>query len=844
MNTNEREIKRLQKTVDVINGYEKDIKKLSDEDLKNETEKFKERLNKGETLDDMLPRAFAVAREASFRVTGMRPFDVQVIGGIVLHEGKIAEMKTGEGKTLAAVLPAYLNGLTGQGVHIVTVNDYLAKRDREWMGPIYEFLGLSAGVIIHDMSYEEKKNAYGADITYGTNNEFGFDYLRDNMTVRAEEMVQGDLSFAIIDEVDSILIDEARTPLIISGAVEQDVGLYYKFAKITPRLKKEEHYTVDEKASNVILTEEGIKAAESMLDVGNLFDSENMEISHYLNQALRAHTLMKKDRDYVVKDGEVVIVDEFTGRLMFGRRYSAGLHQAIEAKEGVDIRQESQTLASISFQNYFRMYEKLSGMTGTAETEQAEFKKIYELEVIVIPTNEPMIRKDNSDLIYKSEKAKFDAIINEIKDLYNRKQPVLVGTVSIERSEMISQRLQKENIPHEVLNAKYHEKEAEIISNAGQMGTVTIATNMAGRGADIVLGEGVRELGGLHIIGTERHESRRIDNQLRGRAGRQGDRGSSRFYVSLEDDLMRLFGSDRIGTIMSKLGWQEDQPIEHSQISRAIENAQRKVEERNFDIRKQILKYDDVMNEQRKVIYEQRKKVLTSDNLRDNMIDMLEKVVGNTVDAFATDKAYSDDWDLEGLIKSISDVSSGMVNMSQEELSDLKRDDAVKIVLDRVIEAYNEREQEVGSQLMRQLERGITLRMVDNNWMDHLYAMDELRRGIGLRAFGQRDPLIEYKYEAYDMFKSMVDSIREDTVKYLFRIQVSSEDPTIRQRRIVGRTNTNQIGINAGVDNSQRRNEPQQSKEKVVQRKVEKIGRNEPCPCGSGKKYKKCCGKK
>ncbi|HHV71739.1 MAG TPA: preprotein translocase subunit SecA, partial [Clostridia bacterium] len=623
---NEKEIKCLQKTVEIINNLEAEISSLSDEELKGKTGEFKNRLEKGESLDSILPEAFAVVRETSRRVLNMRHFDVQLIGGMVLHAGKIAEMKTGEGKTLVATLPAYLNALTGKGVHIVTVNDYLARRDSEWMGQIYRFLGLKVGLIVHGLDYDQRKEAYAADITYGTNNEFGFDYLRDNMVLNKEHMVQRELNYAIIDEVDSILIDEARTPLIISGPGEKSTDLYIQFAKIVPRLKEGEDYLVDEKAKTVVPTEECIAKVEKMLNIDNMYDDRHMELTHYLNQALKAYALMRRDRDYVVKDGEVIIVDEFTGRLMYGRRYSDGLHQAIEAKEGVKVERESQTLATITFQNYFRMYNKLAGMTGTAATEAEEFRKIYGLDVVVIPTNKPMIRVDYPDVIYKTERAKFNAVVEEIAERHSKGQPVLVGTISIEKSEELSKLLKKKGIPHHVLNAKYHEKEAEIIAEAGQRGAVTISTNMAGRGTDIVLGEGVAELGGLHVIGTERHESRRIDNQLRGRAGRQGDPGSSRFYVSLEDDLMRLFGSDNISGIMDKLGMEEDVPIEHPLITKAIENAQKKVEGRNFSIRKQVLEYDDVMNKQREIIYDQRRRVLEGDNLKDAIFQMIDDV--------------------------------------------------------------------------------------------------------------------------------------------------------------------------------------------------------------------------
>lgn len=836
--SNERELRRLAKIVNEINELESEVKALGDSELKDKTNLFKERLANGETLDRILPEAFAVGREASRRVTGMRHFDVQLMGGIVLHEGNIAEMRTGEGKTLAAVLPAYLNALTGRGVHIITVNDYLARRDREWMGPIYEFLGLSTGVILHDMDYAARKSAYAADVVYGTNNEFGFDYLRDNMAIYPENLVQRDLHFAIVDEVDSILIDEARTPLIISGVAEDSTDLYYRLAKIVPRLRVDKHFTVDEKARNAVLTEEGVRTVEGMLGIENLFDSENMEMAHYVNQALKANVLMKRDRDYVVKDGQVIIVDEFTGRLMFGRRYSDGLHQSIEAKEGVQIEKETQTLASITFQNYFRMYGKLGGMTGTAETEEQEFRKIYGLSVIVIPTNEPMIRTDYPDAVYKTEKAKFKAVVSEIEELYRQGRPVLVGTVSIEKSEMLSKILRDKNIVHEVLNAKYHEKEAQIISHAGQRGTVTIATNMAGRGADIVLGEGVRELGGLHIIGTERHESRRIDNQLRGRAGRQGDPGSSRFYVSLEDDLMRLFGSERIMGLMDRLGWDEDEAIEHSQVSRAIEVAQKRVESRNFDIREHVLEYDDVMNQQRTVIYQQRRQVLTGGDLRSAVRDMFDGAIDRMLDKYANEKIYQEDWDLGALASTVSDLLSARI-VSQGELSGLTHREIKALLLDKVEQMYAKRETEIGQDAMRALERGVMLRVIDSKWMDHLHAMDALREGIGLRAYGQKDPLLEYKYEAYDMFTEMITAIQEGIVSLIFKVRLVDPTQAVAQRQIQGRTNVDAMGVTPGVGSSARTG----ATSGTVQRKVDKVGRNELCPCGSGRKYKRCCGR-
>lgn len=822
-NYNDREIKKLSKIVEVINNLEPEISSLTDAQLKAKTGEFRERLDRGAALDDILPEAFAVVRETAKRTLGMRHFDVQILGGIVLHQGRIAEMKTGEGKTLVATLPAYLNALEGKGVHIVTVNDYLAKRDSQWMGEVYRFLGLDVGLIIHGLDFEERKKAYNAHITYGTNNEFGFDYLRDNMVLYKEHMVQRELNYAIIDEVDSILIDEARTPLIISGQTEQSTDIYYNFARFVPRLKRDVDYTVDEKAHSVVLTEEGIAKAERFLNIDNLYDERYMELAHHLNQALKAHVLMKRDRDYVVKDGQVIIVDEFTGRLMFGRRYSEGLHQAIEAKEGVRVERESQTLATITFQNYFRMYKKLAGMTGTAATEEEEFQKIYGLDVVVIPTNEPMIRKDYPDVVYKTEAGKFKAVVEEIIQCHSKGQPVLVGTVSIEKSELLSEMLRKRGIPHQVLNAKHHEKEAEIIAKAGQRGMVTIATNMAGRGTDIVLGDGVAELGGLHIIGTERHESRRIDNQLRGRAGRQGDPGSSRFYVSLEDDLMRLFGGDNIKNIMERLGMDDDQPIEHPLITRSIENAQKRVEARNFDIRKHVLEYDDVMNKQREVIYSQRKKVLEGENLKESILGMIEEVISNMVDTYCVEGVHPEEWDLKGLIEYAEDIFLPRNSFRIDNVEEVTREELKQRLVEKALALYESREKELGSDTMREFERVITLKIVDKKWMDHIDAMDQLRQGIGLRAYGQRDPVMEYKFEGYEMFKAMIRSIQEDTVKYLFKAQVQN----IPQRHQV----------------VQRVSESQEDTGRKEPVRNQKVGRNDPCPCGSGKKYKKCCGR-
>ena len=773
---NEKEIKEIRGIVDKINALEKKYENYSSANLAAETKEFKLRLKKGETLEDILPEAFAVVREASKRVTGMRHFDVQLIGGVVLHRGKIAEMRTGEGKTLVATLPVYLNALTGKGVHVVTVNDYLAKRDSIDMGRIYQFLGLKVGLITHDMDFITRKAAYAADVTYGTNNEFGFDYLRDNMVVSEDQMVQRELNYCIVDEVDSILIDEARTPLIISGPGEKSTDLYEKLAYVVSRMNEGEDYTVDEKQKQVAPTEAGVAKAEKMLGLKNMYDTEHgVDYSHQIMCALKAKALMHRDRDYVVKDGQIIIVDEFTGRLMFGRRFSEGLHQAIEAKEGVKVQRESQTLATITFQNYFRMYKKLSGMTGTAKTEEQEFQKIYKLEVVVIPTNKPMIRKDYPDVIYKTKLAKYKAAANEIEECHKSGRPVLVGTTSIAQSEELSAMLKRRGIPHNVLNAKYHEKEAEIIAGAGQYGAVTIATNMAGRGTDIVLGEGVPELGGLHIIGTERHESRRIDNQLRGRCARQGDPGSSKFYLSLEDDLMRLFGSDNIAGIMDKLGMEDDEPIEHSLVTKSIENAQKKVEARNFSIRKHVLDYDDVMNQQREVIYAERKKILRQEDLHANIWEMVEKVVARTMAMYAPPEVYSEDWDMQALINYAEDFYAYRGQLKMDYLQNLSREELEEYLYKVAEDNYKEREESVGSALMRELENLVMLKVVDNHWMEHLDAMDMLREGVGLRAYGQKDPLVEYKFEAYDMFEAMMDAIQDDVVRYIYRVNVITQ---------------------------------------------------------------------
>ena len=825
---NEKELKSVQVYVDAVNALEKDIENMSDASLAEKTAEFRDRIAKGATLDDILPEAFAVVREASKRVLGLRHFDVQLVGGCVLHRGKIAEMRTGEGKTLVATLPAYLNALTGKGVHIVTVNEYLAHRDSQEMGRVFNFLGLSVGLIIHGLDFPERKAAYAADITYGTNNEFGFDYLRDNMVVSLDQMVQRPLNYAIVDEVDSILVDEARTPLIISGPGEKSTDLYKVLARVVAQLVEGEDYTVDEKLKTAAPTEVGIAKAEKMLGVANMYAGEaSIDFSHQLMQALKAKAIMHRDRDYVVKDGEVIIVDEFTGRLMFGRRFSEGLHQAIEAKEGVKVERESQTLATITFQNYFRMYDKLSGMTGTAKTEEQEFQKIYGLDVIVIPTNKPNQRIDYPDVIYKTKNAKYKAAANEIEECHKTGRPVLVGTTSIVQSEELSGILKKRGIPHTVLNAKFHEKEAEIIAGAGQFGAVTIATNMAGRGTDIVLGEGVPALGGLHIVGTERHESRRIDNQLRGRCARQGDPGSTRFYLSLEDDLMRLFGSDNISSIMDKLGMEEDEPIEHSLVTKSIESAQKKVESRNFDMRKHVLEYDDVMNQQREVIYAQRKKILVENNLRENIMDMVTRVVDRTMVMYAPPEVYSEEWDLPALIAYAEEFYAPPNTLTVEHLQTLSREELNEYLQKLAVDYYEQREESITPGIMRELENLVMLKVVDSHWMQHLDAMDMLREGVGLRAYGQRDPLVEYKLEAYDMFQAMIDAIQDDVVRYMYRVNVVTQ-PKVEDRL-----------QNATVNNPSGDSEAD-AKKPVV--KGEEIGRNDPCPCGSGKKYKNCCG--
>jgi preprotein translocase subunit SecA len=869
---NERELKRIQPMVQRINQIEPQILPLSDDGLRSKTSAFKERIGRGEPLEEVLPEAFAVVREAARRTLGERHFDVQLIGGIVLHEGKISEMATGEGKTLVSTLPAYLNGLKGEGVHIVTVNDYLAKRDSEWMGAIYRFLGLSVGVILHELNDQERKMAYGCDITYGTNNEFGFDYLRDNMKFSIEDYVQRDLHYAIVDEVDSILVDEARTPLIISGPAEESTDKYYKINRIIPSLKQGADYQLEEKSHTAFLTEEGVFHVEKLLHVENLYDHRNIETLHHVNQGLRAHSLFKRDVDYVVKDGQVVIVDEFTGRLMPGRRWSDGLHQAVEAKENVRIENENQTLATVTFQNYFRMYKKLAGMTGTADTEAVEFRKIYNLDVVVIPTNMPLIRTNYPDVIYKSEEEKFRAAVREIEELNRLGRPVLVGTISIEKSERLSQMLKRKGIPHNVLNAKHHEREAEIIAQAGRVGAVTLSTNMAGRGTDILLGgnpkflvktmvdekadgeaiqkayekvlaivhkekEKVIQLGGLHVLGTERHEARRIDNQLRGRSGRQGDPGSSRFYLSLEDDLLRIFGSERISNIMDRLGIEEDQPIEHRLVTKAIENAQKKVEAHNFEIRKSLLEYDNVMNQQREVIYSQRRDVLTGEDLKNSMMEVIEEQAETIVDFYADEKVHPEDWDLKGLQDAVYQQFSFRWTVPSGEEDGLNREHLKEWIIQGVEEVYRKKEEEFGEAMLRYLEKVIMLQSIDYHWKDHLLAVDQLKEGIGLRGYGQKDPRIEYQKEAYQMFVEMMDRIKKDTVEKLFAIQIAKKEEVKDMRMERKQT----FVLSRGEAAQRGGGETENGKGVTVRREGKKVGRNDPCPCGSGKKYKKCC---
>lgn len=906
----QKEVKRIKPIVDKINGFEETISKLSDSELRNKTNEFKKMLSEGKTLDDILPEAFAVVREAAKRVLGMRHFDVQLIGGIILHQGRIAEMKTGEGKTLVATLPVYLNALTGKGVHVITVNDYLAKRDSDWMGKVYKFLGLSVGLVIAGMEPEAKRRAYSADVTYGTNNEFGFDYLRDNMVIYKDQLVQRELNYAIVDEIDSILIDEARTPLIISGRGAQSSDLYKKadnfVRKLTPKVIIEEDaknveqaednenydYIVDLKAKSASLTQKGIKKAEKEFNLENFNDIENSEIVHNVNQALRAHGIMKKDIDYIVKDGEVLIVDEFTGRIMYGRRYNNGLHQAIEAKEHVKIADESKTLATITFQNYFRMYDKLAGMTGTAMTEEAEFEEIYKLDVIEIPTNKEMIRKDNSDVIYKNENAKYRAVIADIKESHSKGQPVLVGTVSIEKSEKLSSMLKKEGIKHEVLNAKYHEKEAEIIAQAGKFGAVTIATNMAGRGTDIMLGgnseylakqemrklkysadqieqatafnetddkevidlrnkfnelkakydkeikeekEKVIAAGGLKIIGTERHESRRIDNQLRGRSGRQGDPGESRFYIGLDDDLMKIFGGDIITKVYNTLGADEDMPIASKMISNAVESAQKKVEGRNFSIRKNVLQYDDVMNVQRGIIYKQRRQVLDGENIKENIYKMMDSLIDETVASYCSDPQNVNKEALMQDLNTNFAISSSIESLNKDKINVNNVIDEIK---NKVHGEYEEKEKTIGEAQMRELERVVMLKIVDERWMDHIDSMDELKNGIGLRAYGQKDPVVQYRIEGFDMFDQMVNDIKVDVVRFLMNAR-KREDNNLQRAQTIKITSSGLENLNNNA------NAPRKSgaASTTVVNNEPKVGRNDPCPCGSGKKYKNCCGR-
>jgi preprotein translocase subunit SecA len=824
--SSKKEIKRLQKKVDEVIALESKFKSMSDEELKNQTVLFKERLVQGETLDDILVEAFATVREAGDRVLGMRHFPVQLLGGMVLHEGNIAEMKTGEGKTLVSTLPAYLNALEGNGVYIVTVNDYLAKRDSEWMGQIHTYLGLSVGLVVHGLSFQEKIDAYGSDIVYGTNNEFGFDYLRDNMASTKAQQVQRQLNFAIIDEVDSVLVDEARTPLIISGSGDKSTKLY-DLANGFARTLRDTDYEKDEKAKSVMLTDEGVIKAERYFNLENLADVENMEVSHHINQAMHANLLMFKDRDYVVKDGEIIIVDEFTGRLMPGRRYSNGLHQAIEAKEKVKVNRESKTLATVTFQNYFRMFKKLSGMTGTAKTEEDEFQTIYNLNVVSIPTNRPLARQDLNDLVYKSEKGKFLAVTEEVKRRHATGQPILIGTISIEKSELLSGFLKRSGIKHNVLNAKYLEKEAEIVANAGQMNAVTISTNMAGRGTDIVLGDGVKEVGSLHILGTERHESRRIDNQLRGRAGRQGDPGSSQFFVSLEDDLMRVFGSEKIQNLIETIGMEEEIPIENKMLTKGIENAQKRVEGRNFDIRKHVLQYDNVMNRQREIIYQQRQEVIDGKDVEAEILDMTKTVVEAYVNMYTGEGNYFDDWDLEGLKKHVESsvlVKNNVVLPEKPE----SREMLTEAILAKCHEVLSEKRDTIGEEQLQNIERAILLRSVDSAWMEHIDNMDHLKQGIGLRAYGQNDPVKAYTKEGFDLFDDMVMQIQENTVRYLYSLEIKSAP---KEEKSVDFSNmkTNEAQIEGNSQGAQ-------------QRKTQKVGRNDPCPCGSGKKYKKCCG--
>ncbi|MCI5722097.1 MAG: preprotein translocase subunit SecA [Firmicutes bacterium] len=908
---NEKEVKKIGKIVDKIEALDNDMQALTDEELQAKTPEFKERLKNGETLDDILPEAFAVCREAAARSLRMKHFRVQLIGGVALHQGRIAEMKTGEGKTLVATLAAYLNALEGKGVHVITVNDYLAKRDAEWMGKLYSFLGLTVGCVVHGIDNEERKAAYNADITYGTNNEFGFDYLRDNMVIYKEDLMQRELNYAIIDEVDSILIDEARTPLIISGRGEKSTDLYQKADQFVKGLTKETDFTIEEKDQQVALTDEGVEKAEKYFHVDNYGDPENMEINHHVLQALKARNLMERDVDYIVKDGEIVIVDEFTGRLMFGRRYSNGLHQAIEAKEHVLVRSESKTLATITLQNYFRMYSKLAGMTGTAKTEEDEFRDIYNMDVVVIPTNKPIARKDEDDAVYQTERGKFLALANRIAEVHATGQPILVGTISIEKSELISEMLKRRGIKHNVLNAKQHEKEAEIVAEAGRLGMVTIATNMAGRGTDIILGgnpefeakkemqklgytdeqisfatsfvksadpeliaarekfnqlhdrfraerkeeqEKVRELGGLCILGTERHESRRIDNQLRGRSGRQGDPGVTQFFISLEDELMRLFGGDRMQKLVTKMGLEEDEAFEAGVLSRSIEGAQKKVEGKNFGIRKYVLQYDNVMNKQREIIYDERRKVLFGDDLREYIMNMMRTMVNSIIDPIVVDSKYPEEWDFKTLNKNlrklIGNRYQGKTEYTDEELRDMTEESLRESVIRDFEELYAAKEEEIGIEQMREVERMILLRVVDNLWMDHIDAMDQLKSGIGLRALGQQDPAAAYAQEGFDMFEQMIAAIQEDTVKYCYNVTIETKTERRAVVEISGASKSDYVEDDTARAMQGKGHLPEEAqvperekKPQTVRREEPKIGRNDPCPCGSGKKYKNCCGR-
>lgn len=858
-NINDKEIKKIENTVQIIEDLEPTMQAKSDEELAAMTEIFKQRLADGETTDDILPEAFAVVREAAWRTLKMKHFRVQLIGGVVLHQGRIAEMKTGEGKTLVATLPVYLNALEGKGVHVVTVNDYLAKRDRDWMGQIYEFLGLTVGCVIHSVTGEERKAAYRADITYGTNNEYGFDYLRDNMVIYKEEMMQRDLNFAIVDEVDSILIDEARTPLIISGQGAKSTDLYKTADKFVSSFHQGFEFNYDEKERTVALTEAGITKCEKHFKVDNFSDPENMEINHHVIQALKAHNIMKRDVDYIVKDGEIVIVDEFTGRLMFGRRYSEGLHQAIEAKEGLLVRQESKTLATITLQNYFRMYQKLAGMTGTAKTEEEEFREIYNMDVVEIPTNQPIRRDDLEDSIYSTERGKFSAIANNIADCFERGQPVLVGTISIERSEIISSLLKRRGIKHNVLNAKQHEREAEIVAEAGRLSAVTIATNMAGRGTDIILGgrdctpeerQKVVDLGGLCIIGTERHESRRIDNQLRGRSGRQGDPGITQFFISLEDELMRRFGGDRIQGLVGKLGMGEDVPLEAGMLTKSIENAQKRVEGRNFSIRKYVLQYDDVMNKQREIIYSERRRVLHGEDLREHIMSMADEVITEQLDFCTASSKYAEEWDLTGLANSLKKICDRFpaYRYTEEEIHDLGKEQLHRDTMETFERLYQDKEQEIGIERMRELERMILLRVVDNKWMDHIDAMDQLRHGIGLRALGQQDPAAAYAAEGFEMFDLMIRTIKDDTIRFCFNVTIQTNT---QRRQVAAAGEGHKEAFDEAVIEGEQSgsgpvpaavNVPDRPRKQETVHKEPTVGRNDPCPCGSGKKYKKCHG--